>query len=77
MKKEQKYDALRKFILENFESSTNINDRLHTRDIVNIAYENKFTFSDGKIAEVFKQLNLGEHRKQSNINKKFNQDIII
>ncbi len=77
MKNEQKYDALRKFILENFESTSNINDRLNTRDIVNIAYDNKFTFSDCKIAEVFKSLNLGEHRAKCNINKKYNQDIII
>jgi hypothetical protein len=70
MKNENKYDELRQFILENFESTSNMNDRLHTRDIINIAYENKFLFSDCKIAEVFKSLNLGEHRKQCNINKK-------
>ena len=70
MKKTEKYDALRKFILENFETTSNVNDRLHTRDIINIAYDNKFLFSDGKIAEVFKTLNLGEYRKQCNINKK-------
>jgi hypothetical protein len=70
MKKDEKYDALRKFILENFETTSNINDRLHTRDIIDIAYNNKYLFSDCKIAEVFKSMNLGEHRKQCNINKK-------
>ena len=70
MKKDEKYDALRKFILENFETTSNINDRLHTRDIINIAYNNKFLFSDCKIAEVFKTMDLGEHRSKCNINKK-------
>jgi hypothetical protein len=71
MKKDEKYDALRKFILENFETTSNINDRLHTRDIVNKVYDNKLlSYSDGKIAEVFKTMNLGEHRRSCNINKK-------
>ena len=70
MKKSEKYDELRKFISENFETTTNIKDRLHTRDIINIAYNNKFLFCDIKIAEVFKSMNIGEHRKQCNINKK-------
>ena len=71
MKNDNKYEALRQFILENFETTTNIYDRLHSRDIVNIAYNNKFLFSDCKIAEVFKALNLGEHRSKCNINRKF------
>ena len=67
----EKYEVLRKFISDNFETTTNINDRLHTRDIVNIVYDNKLlSYSDCKIAEVFKSMNLGEHRKQCNINKK-------
>ncbi len=70
MKNENKYEPLRKFFLENFETTTNKNDRLHSRDIINIAYNNKFSFSDCKIAEVFKSMNLGEHRKQCNINRK-------
>ena len=70
MKKDEKYDELRKFFLENFETTSNINDRLHTRDIINISYNNKFLFSDCKIAEVFKTLNLGEYRSKCNINKK-------
>ena len=70
MKKEEKYEELRQFILKNFETTTNIKDRLHTRDIINIAHNNKYLFSDCKIAEVFKSMNLGEHRKQCNINKK-------
>ena len=66
-----KYDALRKFISENFETTANINDRLHTRDIVNIVYDNKLlSYSDCKIAEVFKSMNLGEHRSRCNIKRK-------
>ncbi len=51
-------------------NTSNIKDRLHTQDIIDIAYNNKFLFIDGKIAEVFKTMNLGEHRKQCNIKKK-------
>ncbi len=56
--------------IRNFETTTNIQNRLHSRDIVNIAYNNKFLSSDCKIAEVFKSLNLGEHRNKCNINRK-------
>ena len=42
MKNDNKYDGLRQFILENFETTTNMHDRLHSRDIVNIAYNNNF-----------------------------------
>jgi hypothetical protein len=71
MKNDNKYDALRKFILENFETTTNINDRLHTRDIVNIVYDNKLlSYSDCRIAEVFKSLNIGEHRRSCTIDRK-------
>ena len=77
MKKEEKYEELRQFFKKNFERTSNITDRVHTRDIVNIAYNNKFLFSDCKIAEVFKTMDLGEHRSKYNINKEFKQDIII
>lgn len=70
MKNPEKYEELKNFLLENFEATTNKNDRLHTRDIINIAYNNKFLFSDCKIAEVFKTLNIGEHRSRCNINRK-------
>ena len=70
MKNEIKYEALKQFFLENFETTTNKNDRLHIRDIFNVAYNNKFLFSDCKIAEVFKSLNLGEHRSKCNINRR-------
>ncbi len=67
----EKYEVLRKFISDNFETTTNINDRLHTRDIVNIIYDNKLlSYSDHKIAVVFKAMNLGEHRNRCNINRK-------
>ena len=68
--KQEKYEPLREFLFANFETTTNRNDRLHTRDIVNIAYDNKMKYSDGKIAEIFKSLGLGEHRSRCNINKK-------
>ena len=70
MKKEEKYEELRQFFKKNFERTSNITDRVHTRDIVNIAYNNKFLFSDCKIAEVFKTMDLGEHRSKCNINKR-------
>jgi hypothetical protein len=77
MKKEETYEELRQIFLKNFERTSNINDRVHTRDIINIAYYNKFLFSDCKIAEVFKTMDLGEHRSECNINKKFKQDIFF
>ncbi len=70
MDKENKYKAMKEFILRNFSTTTNINDRLHTQDIMNILSSNKFLFSTAKMAQIFKSLNLGEHRKQCNINKK-------
>ena len=70
MDKEDKYKAMKEFILENFSTTTNIHDRLHTQDILNILANNKFLFSSAKMAQNFKSLNLGEHRKQCNINKK-------
>ena len=71
MKKEEKYEDLKQFFLKNFETTTNIKDRLHTHDIFKIVLDNKkFYFGNNKMAEIFKNLNIGEHRKQCNINKK-------
>jgi hypothetical protein len=71
MNNNNKYDALRQFVLENFETTTNINDRLHTRDIVKIVHDNKLlSYSVCKIAKVFKSMNLGEHRSRCNIKRK-------
>ena len=70
MKREEKYEGLRQFFLDNFETTTSIHDRLHTRDIINVAMDNKFLFSDCKIAEVFKSLNIGQHRGKCNIHGK-------
>ena len=36
----EKYEELRQYFLKNFETSTNMKDRFHTRDIVNIAQNN-------------------------------------
>ena len=69
-KNNHKYDTLKQFFSENFSSTTNKNDRLHTKDIIDIAYRNKFSFSDVKIAEVFKSMNIGEHRRGCTINRK-------
>ena len=70
MDKNKKYDDLRNFILKNFSTTTNMNDRLHTRDIIDILTRNKFLFSDGKMAEIFKSTNIGEHRRSCNISRK-------
>ena len=67
MKNSEKYEELRQFFLKNFETTTKNKDRLHTRDIINLAQDKKFSFSDCKIAEVFKSMDIGEHRKQCNI----------
>ena len=70
MKNEEKYMELKQFFSANFIKTTDTMDRLHTKDIINIAHNNKFLFSDCKIAEVFKSLNIGEHRQHCNISRK-------
>jgi|LakMenE18May11ns_1017448.scaffolds.fasta_scaffold8689658_1 hypothetical protein len=71
MKKEEKYEDLRQFFLNNFETTANDKDRLHTQDIFKIVLDNnKFYFGNNKIAEIFRNLNIGEHRRSCNINRK-------
>ena len=41
METAHKYEELEKFISENFSTTTNMNDRLHTRDILDIFNRNK------------------------------------
>ncbi len=65
-----KYQKLREFILENFEATNNHRDRLHTQDIMNILSNNKLLFSTGKTAQVFKSMNIGEHKTNCRINSK-------
>ena len=65
-----KYQRLREFIVENFEATTNKKDRLHTEDIMNILSNNKLLFSTSKTAQVFKSMNIGEHRTNCRINSK-------
>ena len=65
----KKYDELKKFISENFTVTTNMNDRLHTRDVLVIFNRNKFLFSDSRMAEIFKSMNMGEHRRSCTINR--------
>ena len=67
MDKPDKYKAMKEFILENFSTTSNINDRLHIQDIFNILSNNKHLFSSIKMAQVFKSLNIGEHRSRCNI----------
>ncbi len=69
METAHKYEELEKFISENFSTTTNMNDRLHTRYILDIFNRNKFLFSDSRMAEIFKNMNLGEHRRSCTINR--------
>ncbi len=71
MKKEEKYEDLKQFFLKNFETTANDKDRLHTQDIFKIVMDNnKFYFGNNKMAEIFKNLNIGEHRRNCTINRK-------
>ena len=67
MKNDEKYEELKKFFLENFETTKNIFDRLHTKNIMNIANRNGFLFADCKMAQAFKSLDIGEYKKTCNI----------
>ena len=69
MERADKYEGLKQFISENFSTTTNINDRLHTKDIIDIFNKNKFLFCDTKMAGIFKSMNLGEHRARCNIKR--------
>ncbi len=71
MKREEKYEDLKQFFLKSFETTADNKDRLHTQDIFKIVLDNdKFYFGNNKIAEIFKSLNIGEHRRSCNINRK-------
>ncbi len=65
-----KYEGMRRFIMENFETTSNKRDRLHTQDILDILGNNGFLFSTGRTAQVFKSMNIGEHRNNCVINYK-------
>ena len=69
MERADKYEGLKQFISENFSTTTNINDRLHTKDIIDIFNRNKFLLCDTKMAAIFKSMNLGEHRARCNIKR--------
>ena len=68
--KQEKYEPLKDFLFANFETTTNIKDRLHTQDIVDIVCDNEMKYSGHIIAQVFKSMDLGEHKKRCSINKK-------
>ncbi len=66
-----RYEAMREFILKNFETTNNKWDRLHTEDIIDLLYrKGGFLYSTGKTAQVFKSMNKGEYRSNCYINKK-------
>ena len=66
----EKYQELRKFIIENFEETANKKDRLHTQDILNILSDNHLLFSSSKSAQVFKSMKIGQHTSDCRINSK-------
>ncbi len=66
-----RYEAMREFILKNFETTNNKWDRLHTEHIIDLLYrKGGFLYSTGKTAHIFKSMNIGEYRSQCSINKK-------
>ena len=65
-----KYEAMREFIKENFMTTTDKRDRLHTETIINILNNNKYLFSTCKMAQVFKSMNIGKHANSITINHK-------
>ena len=65
-----KYMKIRAFILENFETTNNIKDRLHTQDILDILSKEDFSYSACNMARIFKGLELGKHRNDCIINSK-------
>jgi len=66
----EQYLKIRNFILENFETTNNIKDRLHTEDIINILSKKDFSYSIHNMRCIFKDLNIGKHRRDCLINSK-------
>lgn len=62
-----KYETMRAFIRENFMTTCDKKDRLHTETIISILNDNKFLYSTSKMAQVFKSMNIGEHRNNCSI----------
>ncbi len=67
-----RYDRMREFIKENFETTSNKWDRLHTEDIIDILHrKGGFLYSTGKTAQVFKSMGIGEYKPNGcSINRK-------
>ena len=66
-----KYEGIKRFILENFETTENKWDRLHTQDIINIMSSNGFRYSTARTAQVIKSMGIGEYKpKVCSINGK-------
>ncbi len=58
-----KFEEMREFISNNFSTTTNKKDRLHTEDIIDILYrKGGFSHSTGKTAQVFKCMGIGEYK---------------
>ena len=66
----EKYMKIRRFILENFETTRNIKDRLHTQDILDILSKKEFQYNNDDMAKIFKSLEIGKHRSSCVINSK-------
>ena len=49
------YLKIRDFIVDNFETTSNIKDRLHTQDILNILSKKEFQYSNDDMAKSFKR----------------------
>jgi hypothetical protein len=65
-----KYEAMRGFIKENFITTDNDKDRLHTETIINILRNNNFIYDPFVMAKVFKSVNIGKYREFCVINHK-------
>ncbi len=63
-----KDEGMRRFIMENFETTSNKRDRLYTQDILVILGNNGFHFSTGRTAQDFKSINISELKNNCVIN---------
>jgi hypothetical protein len=64
----EKYMKIREFILENFETTNNMKDRLHTQDIIDILSEKDFSYSTCNMIRIFEDMEIGKHRSKNRIN---------
>ena len=63
-----KFNEMRIFILNNFETTTNKFDRLHTEDIIDLLYrKGGFLYDTSRTAKVFKSMGIGEYKSSCRI----------